>query len=128
MPEPASAFSYAIVRVVPDIERGEFVNAGVMLFARQHDFLAARVELDRKRLAALSPEADYESVRSALKAFVRVAEGDEGAGPMATLPKSERFGWLAAPSSTVVQCSPTHTGLCSDPRRALDELFEDLVA
>lgn len=128
MPEPASAFSYAIVRVVPDIERGEFVNAGVMLFARQHDFLAARVELDRERLAALSPEADYESVRSALKAFVRVAEGDEEAGPMATLPKSERFGWLAAPSSTVVQCSPTHTGLCSDPRQALDELFKDLVA
>lgn len=128
MPEPASAFSYAIVRVVPDIERGEFVNAGVLLYARQHDFLAARVELDRKRLAALCPDADYASVESALRAFVRVAEGDEGAGPMAALPKSERFGWLAAPSSTVVQCSPTHTGLCSDPKQALDELFEDLVA
>lgn len=128
MPEPASAFSYAIVRVVPDIERGEFVNAGVLLFARQHDFLAARVELDRDRLAALCPEADYESVESALKAFARVAQGDKDAGPMAALPKSERFGWLAAPSSTVVQCSPTHTGLCNDPQQALDELFEDLVA
>jgi hypothetical protein len=128
MPEPTSAFSYAIVRVVPDIERGEFVNAGVLLFARQHDFLAARVELDRDRLAALCPECDYAAVESALRAFVRVAEGDEGAGPMAALPKSERFGWLAAPSSTVVQCSPTHTGLCSDPQQALDELFEDLVA
>jgi hypothetical protein len=128
MPEPASAFSYAIVRVVPDIERGEFVNAGVLLFARQHDFLAARVELDRSRLASLCPEADYDSVESALKAFVRVAEGDSTAGPMAALPKSERFGWLAAPSSTVIQCSPTHTGLCTDPQQALDELFEDLVS
>jgi hypothetical protein len=128
MPEPSSAFSYAVVRVVPDIERGEFVNAGVLLFARQHDFLAARVELDRDRLAAICPEADYASVESALKAFVRVARGDAAAGPMAALPKSERFGWLAAPSSTVVQCSPTHTGLCSDPQQALDELFEDLVA
>lgn len=128
MPEPSSAFSYAIVRVVPDIERGEFINAGVLLFARQHDFLAARVELDRDRLAAICPEADFESVESALKAFVRVADSDIGAGPMAALPKSERFGWLAAPSSTVVQCSPTHTGLCSDPQQALDELFEDLVA
>ncbi|MGH2960254.1 MAG: DUF3037 domain-containing protein [Solirubrobacterales bacterium] len=128
MPDPTSAFSYAIVRVVPDIERGEFINAGVLLFARQHDFLAARVELDRNRLAALCPDADYDSIESALKAFVRVAEGDEEAGPMAALPKSERFGWLAAPSSTVVQCSPTHTGLCSDPRQALDELFADLVA
>ena len=128
MPAPVSAFSYAIVRVVPDIERGEFVNAGVLLFARQHDFLAARVTLDKDRLRALCPEADPGDIEAALRAFVRVADGDEGAGPMAALPKSERFGWLAAPSSTVVQCSPTHTGLCSDPRQALDELFADLVA
>jgi hypothetical protein len=127
MPEPASAFSYAIVRVIPDIERGEFINAGVLLFARQHDFLAARVQLDKDRLSALCPEADAGDIESALKAFVRVAEGDDEAGPMAALPKSERFGWLAAPSSTVVQCSPTHTGLCSDPQQALDELFDDLV-
>jgi hypothetical protein len=127
VPEPASAFSYAIVRVVPDIERGEFINAGVLLFARQHDFIAARVELDEARLLAICPEADASDVEAALKAFVRVAEGDPDAGPMAALPKSERFGWLAAPSSTVVQCSPTHTGLCSDPQQALDELFDDLV-
>ena len=127
MPEPASAFSYAIVRVVPDIERGEFINAGVLLFARQHDFLAARVQLDHERLRALCPEADAGDIEAALKAFVRVADGDDTAGPMAAMPKSERFGWLAAPSSTVVQCSPTHTGLCTDPKQALDELFDDLV-
>ncbi|MBJ7332215.1 MAG: DUF3037 domain-containing protein [Solirubrobacteraceae bacterium] len=127
MPEPASAFSYAIIRVVPDIERGEFINAGVLLFARQHDFLAARVQLDKDRLGALCPDADAADIEAALRAFVRVADGDAAAGPMAALPKSERFGWLAAPSSTVVQCSPTHTGLCTDPQQALDELFDDLV-
>lgn len=127
MPDPGSAFSYAIVRVVPDIERGEFINAGLLLFARQHDFLAARVQLDEDRLRALCPEANPGDIEAALKAFVRVADGDPQAGPMAALPKSERFGWLAAPSSTVVQCSPTHTGLCTDPQLALDELFDDLV-
>jgi hypothetical protein len=124
---PASAFSYAIVRVVPDIERGEFLNAGVLLYARQHSFLATRIELDTERLRALNPAADAEAIAAALKAFERVAAGDEDAGPMAAMPKSERFGWLAAPSSTVIQCSPVHTGVCSDPQRALDELFEDLV-
>jgi hypothetical protein len=124
---PSSAFSYAIVRVVPDIERGEFINAGVVLFARQHDFLAAKVQLDERRLAALCPECAPADVGSALRAFERVAAGDADAGPMAALPKSERFGWLVAPSSTVVQCSPTHTGMCDDPRKALDDLFADLV-
>lgn len=127
MPDAASAFSYAIVRVVPDIERGEFINAGVVLFARQHDFLAARVQLDERRLSALCPECDTADVAAALRAFERVAAGDADAGPMAALPKSERFGWLVAPSSTVVQCSPAHTGICDDPGQALDDLFADLV-
>ena len=122
-----SAFSYAIVRVVPDIERGEFINAGVVLFARQHDFLAARVELDEARLAAICPEADAVAIGKALTAFERVAAGDPDAGPIAALEKSERFGWLAAPSSTVVQCSPTHTGITSDPQASLDGLFAELV-
>ncbi|MFT4049248.1 MAG: DUF3037 domain-containing protein [Solirubrobacterales bacterium] len=123
----ASAFSYAIVRVVPDLERGEFVNAGVVLFARQHDFLAARFELDARRLAALCPTADPAAAAAALKAFERVAAGDEGAGPMAALPKSERFGWLVAPASTIVQCSQAHTGMTDDPQGSLDDLFGDLV-
>lgn len=124
----SSAFSYAIVRVVPDIERGEFINAGVILFARQHDFLGVRIELNSDRLRALAPEFDAEVARAALAAFERVAAGDADGGQMAQLPKSERFGWLVAPSSTVVQCSPVHTGLCEDPQRALAELFDDLAA
>lgn len=124
---PASAFSYAVVRVVPNVERGEFINAGVVLFARQHGFLAARVQLDVERLAALAPDADAAAINEALRAFERVAAGDPDAGPMAALDQSERFGWLVAPASTVVQCSDTHTGLCDDPQRALGELFSDLV-
>lgn len=127
MPAEASAFAYAIVRVVPDLERGEFVNAGVVLFARQHGFLVARTQLDRRRLAALAPNFDPVAAEAALAAFERIASGDEGAGAMATLDQSERFGWLVAPSSTMVQCSPVHTGICSDPQARLDELFDELV-
>lgn len=123
-----SAFSYALVRVVPNVERGEFVNAGVVLFARQHGFLAARTALDAAKLAAIAPEFDPSVAIDALAAFTRVAAGEVDAGPIAGLDQSERFGWLVAPSSTIIQTSPTHTGICEDPERALEELFDDLVA
>jgi hypothetical protein len=122
-----NAFSYAIVRVVPDLARGEFVNAGVLLHARQASFLRARVRLDHKRLAAIAPQFDPTIAECALSALERVAEGDERGGPMALLEQSERFGWLVAPSSTVVQCSPVHSGVSDDPARSLDELFAELV-
>jgi hypothetical protein len=122
-----NAFSYAILRVVPSVERGERINAGVVLFCRQRGFLNARVALDERRLAALAPELDAGVVRAHLDGLVRVAEGDRAAGPIAALPQSERFGWLVAPSSTVVQPSEVHTGLCEDPGRTLDELFDELV-
>ena len=128
MPEhSASAFSYAIVRVVPHVERGEGFNAGVVLFCRQRDFLAARVALDERRLAVLAPELSAETVRELLDAIVRVAAGDPGAGPIAALPASDRFGWLASPSSTIIQPSPVHAGLSDDPRATLDGLFAELV-
>jgi hypothetical protein len=123
-----NAFSYAILRVVPSVERGERINAGVVLFCRQRGFLNARVALDERRLAALAPELDAGVVRAHLDGLVRVAEGEPAAGPIAALPQSERFGWLVAPSSTVVQPSEVHTGLCEDPARTLDELFDELVA
>lgn len=122
-----SAFAYAVVRVVPDLSRGEFINAGVVLFARQHDFLAARIGLDHERLAAIAPDADVPAIESALSAYARVASGEADAGPVAAMEQSERFGWLTAPASTMIQTSPTHTGICDDPQRALDELFKDLV-
>ena len=126
MPAP-SAFAYAIVRVVPQIERGEGFNAGVVLFCRQLDFLGARVALDERRLAVLAPGVLADTVLPHLEAIVRIAEGDPGAGPIAALAPSERFGWLASPSSTIIQPSPIHTGLSEDPRATLDGLFSELV-
>jgi hypothetical protein len=123
-----SAFSYAIVRVVPRVERGEGFNAGVVLFCRQLDFLAARVSLDERRLAALAPTLSPAAILPHLEAIVKVAEGAPDAGPIAALAASERFGWLAAPASTIIQLSPVHTGLTDDPRATLDQLFVELVS
>jgi Protein of unknown function (DUF3037) len=125
--QASSAFSYAILRVIPSVERGEGLNAGVVLFCRQLDFLAARIALDERRLSALAPDFSAEIVRPHLQAIVRVAAGDPTAGPIAALPPSERFGWLVAPASTIIQPSPVHTGLCENPGRTLDELFAELV-
>ncbi|MGA2757771.1 MAG: DUF3037 domain-containing protein [Solirubrobacteraceae bacterium] len=128
MQEPRrSAFSYAIVRVVPHVERGEGFNAGVVLFCRQLDFLAARVALDERRLAVLAPDFSPDTVRPQLDAIVAIAAGEPAGGPIAALPPSERFGWLVAPASTIIQPSPTHTGLCEDPQATLAELFGELV-
>lgn len=124
-------FQYAIVRVVPDVERGERLNAGVVLFCRRLRFLAARTELDERALAALAPgadpAADPAAVRSHLAALERVAAGDAAGGPLAALEPSERFHWLTAPASTVVQPSPVHTGLTADPEAELERLFTRLV-
>jgi hypothetical protein len=132
VPAPdASPFTYLILRVVPNVERGERFNVGVVLFCRQRDFLAARVALDSVRLSALAPEmspAEVLEVADHLRALVRVAEGASDAGPIAELPASERFGWLAAPSSTIVQASEVHTGLSANPALTLEGLFERLVA
>ena len=123
-----SPFAYAIVRVVPRVERGERFNAGVVLYCRQRQYLAARTRLDEARLRALAPDADAEQVRAHLQAIERIAAGDPDAGPIAALDRSERFGWLVAPSSTIIQPSRVHTGLCEDPQATLDHLLETLVA
>jgi hypothetical protein len=120
-------FQYAVLRVVPNVERGEALNAGIVLFSRRARFLAARVGLDRGRLAALAPDADAPAIERHLEALARIAAGDPAGGPVAQLDQSERFAWLVAPSSTVIQPSPVHTGLCGDPQERLDALFERLV-
>jgi hypothetical protein len=120
-------FQYAIVRVVPRVERGETLNAGVVLFSRRLKFLAARTELDEAALAALSPGCDPEGVRRQLRTIEHVAAGDPAGGPIAELEPSERFHWLTAPASTIVQPSPVHTGLTADPAGELDRLFAQLV-
>ena len=129
MPDaPREEFQYALWRVVPRVERGECINAGVVLFCRRRRFLAARAQLDTARLAALAPTCEPGAIARHLDILVRIAAGEEGAGPIAALPQSERFHWLVAPSSTVVQPSEVHTGMCSDPEALLDRLFARLVA
>ena len=123
----AHPFQYAVVRVVPRVERGETLNAGVIVLCRPKRFLAARVALDRARLAALAPDVDPATIEAHLDGIVRIARGDADAGPIAALTQGERFHWLVAPSSTVIQPSEVHTGLCDDPTEELDHLFERLV-
>jgi hypothetical protein len=120
-------FQYALLRVVPRIERGESLNAGIVLFARTVKFLEARVQLDRERLRVLAPDADADAIQAHLDARVKIAAGDPDGGPIARLDQSERFNWLVAPSSTVIQPSAVHTGLCGDPAATLARLFERLV-
>jgi hypothetical protein len=121
-------FQYAVVRVVPHVERGECLNAGVVLFCRRRAFLAARVGLDEAALIALAPDCDPDEVRSHLEVLERIAAGDPAGGPIAALERSERFHWLTAPSSTIVQTSPVHPGLTDDPEAELARLFTRLVA
>lgn len=123
----AEAFQYLVLQVVPRVERDERLNAGVVLFSRRHRFLRARTALDAERLAALDPTADAAAIAAHLDALVAVAAG-EGEGRIAAMQPSERFHWLAAPSSTVVRPSAVHTGLCEDPQTTLDKLFAQLVA
>src|ERR1051325_5409549 len=126
MPEPCP-FDYAVVRVVPRVERGEFVNAGVIVSCPGKGYLKARVELDAERLAALHPGFDRETVERHLAAIPLICEGGPGAGPIGLLPQRARFHWLVAPRSTIIQTSPVHTGFCEDGDRMLAHLFEKMV-
>ena len=121
------SFQYAVLRVVPRVERGESLNAGVILLCRPKRFLAARTALDAGRLRALAPDVDPATIETHLAAIERIAAGDADGGPIAELGPAERFHWLVAPSSTVIQPSEVHTGLCDDPAIELDHLFERLV-
>jgi hypothetical protein len=125
--EERAPFAYATIRVVPRVEREEFVNVGVVLYSRPRRFLGARARLDGDRLRALWPELDLEAVARQLTVMQHVAAGDPAGGAVALLPDAERFGWLTAPGSTVVQPGPVHAGLTHDPEATLDELFRDLA-
>lgn len=122
-----SSFDYAVVRVVPRVEREEFLNAGVILYCLTRRFLGARVALDERRLAALWPEADAALVREHLASIPRVCEGGKAAGPIGQLPQKERFHWLVAPRSTILQTGPVHSGLCREPEEALERLMDRMV-
>lgn len=132
MPEPPpdavrSPFAYAIVRVVPRVERGERLNAGIVLLCRPRRFVGAEIRLDEARLRSLDPTCDVEEVRAHLDLIRRIAAGDRSAGPIAGLTPAERFHWLVAPSSTVIQPSAVHAGLTTDPAATLEHLVQTLV-
>jgi hypothetical protein len=110
------------------VDREEFLNIGVILFCLEKRFLAARVHIDNERIAAVWPDLDLDLVRHHAEAFVKICRGDADAGPIAQLSQRERFHWLVAPRSTMIQVSPVHTGLSDDPEAALDQLFRELVS
>lgn len=120
-------FTYAVLRVIPCLERGESLNAGVALFCRQFDFLELKTSLDPAKLAALAPDSDLEAINQRLEEIRGVIEGDPSHGALAEMDPSDRFGWLVAPSSTVIQASAAHTGLTRDPAAELERLFRTLV-
>lgn len=123
----ANSFDYAVVRVVPHVEREEFINAGVILFCRTRRFLGCRIQLDQARLAALAPGFDADQAQAQLKTIACICQGGAEAGPMGRLSQAERFHWLTSPRSTTIQVSPVHCGLCDEPQAALDDLFQRLV-
>jgi hypothetical protein len=121
------SFDYALIRVVPRVERGELINVGAIVACATKQYLGAKLALDPVRLRALDPAIDMAEIETALASIPLIAAGDPRGGPIAALPRGERFHWLVAPRSAVIQTSPVHTGLCQDPAAALDELIEKLV-
>jgi hypothetical protein len=119
----ASSYDYAIIRVVPRVEREEFINVGVVLFCRTRRFLAARIAWDEVKLRALAPELDWELVKQHLELIPKICAGE---GPIGALGQAEAFHWLVAPHSTIIQASPVHSGLCADPEIALEAVAQQL--
>jgi hypothetical protein len=122
------SFSYAVVRVVPDIEREEFLNAGLILYCRPRRYLAARTWLDETALAALRRDCDTDGIREQLRLVERIAAGETDAGQIAALEQSERFHWLTTPRSTLIQPGPIHAGVTDDPAATFEHLWGVLVA
>jgi hypothetical protein len=120
-------YDYAVIRVVPKVDREEFINAGVIVSCPELSFLEARIKLDESRLLALDPHVDLELVRKHLASIPTICRGGDGAGSIGQLPQRQRFHWLVAPRSTVIQTSPVHTGRCDDPAAALEHLVATMV-
>jgi len=120
-------FEYAIIRVVPRVEREEFFNVGLILYCADENFLKTKCELNKEKLSVLSNELDFDDLEKRLYAFEQICKGTEEGGPIGKLPIASRFRWLTAARSTIVQTSPVHPGLCNDPQETLDKLYEELV-
>ena len=123
-----ASFDYTVIRVVPRVERQEFINAGVVVFCLEKRYLAARMHLDEQRLKALWPEVDADVVRAHVEAIPLICAGDASAGPIAQLSQRERFHWLSSPRSTMIQPSPVHTGICDETGGVLERLAKQFLA
>ena len=123
-----SSYDYALIRLIHNVERGECLNVGVLLFCRTRSFLGMRVSLDAARIQALAPGVDIDEVRQQLDAMLRICAGSSEAGSLGSMSQSERFHWLTSPRSTILQPSPVHSGLCSDPEMTLESLFKKMVS
>ena len=121
------SYDYAVIRVVPRVERQEFINVGVILWCQEQEFLEARVELDEARLRMLDASVDLDAVRRHLASFAIICAGGSEAGPIGKLPKRERFDWLVAPRSTIIQTSAVHSGRCDDVAATLERLLDSMV-
>lgn len=122
-----SAFTYAVLRIVPDIEREEFVNAGLILFDRERRFLKMRAELDPRALASLDGDGDLGAIRAQLELVEAIASGTTEVAPFAAMSQSERFHWLTTPRSTLIQPGPPHAGVTDDPEATFEHLYGVLV-
>jgi hypothetical protein len=120
-------YDYAIIRIVPRVERGEQINVGVILSCVDDEFLDARIEVDAKRLLALDPSLDLETIQAGLATIPAVCAGGPEAGPLGAMPQRDRFRWLVSPRSTVIQMSPVHTGRTHDPAACLEHLLDTMV-
>ena len=120
-------YDYAVIRVVPKVDREEFINAGIILSCEEKDFLAAKIEIDEKRLKALAPDFDIETARTHLDAIYTICAGGKEAGKIGESSQRQRFHWLTSPKSTIIQISPVHSGYCKDPGETLKHLFEKMV-
>ncbi|MDX5421375.1 MAG: DUF3037 domain-containing protein [Hymenobacteraceae bacterium] len=120
-------FEYAVIRVVPCVEREEFINVGVIVYCASQKFLKTKCDVNEERLRAFSDKLDMEELRERLRAFDRICAGGKDGGTIGALPIASRFRWLTATRSTVVQTSPVHPGLCADPQETLEKLFNQLV-
>ena len=126
MPEKL-LYEYAIIRIVPRVERGEFINAGVILYCRDAGYLEMKYEINKEKIIAIYKDADLGEIKSTLKAFEKVSCGHEGSGTIGALTPAERFRWLTAKRSTILQLSAVHPGMCDDPALELDKLFRTFV-
>ena len=120
-------FEYSVIRLVPCVDRGEFVNVGVILYCPDEQFLRSAIEINHDRVRSICPTIDFREVSQHLNAVEKICEGGKEAGPIGSLPTGERFRWLTAPRSTIVQSSPVHTGICSDPVDTIEKLMAKMV-